>query len=74
MTAVATRERGVRQRDSGSDEPPAKRLFEPEGPTLEDAILAAWEELASGDRATCPVCSREMSRASGCNGCGSQLT
>jgi hypothetical protein len=74
MTAVATRHRDVRQPDSRSAEPPAKRLFEPQGPTLEDAILATWDELASADRATCPVCSREMSRASGCNGCGSQLT
>jgi hypothetical protein len=73
MTAVATREPHVRRPDGDSTEPPAPRLFEPEGPTLEDAILATWEELAGGDHATCPVCSGEMSRANGCKGCGAEL-
>jgi hypothetical protein len=73
MGAVATREPGLRQSQSGSAEPPAQRLFEPQGPTLEDAILVTWDELMGGDSATCPVCSGEMSRASGCGRCGSQL-
>jgi hypothetical protein len=74
MTAVATREHGVRQPDSGSAEPPGQRLFEPQGPTLEDAILATWRELASAARAGCPVCAGELSREDGCASCGSQLS
>jgi hypothetical protein len=73
MSAVATREHGVRHREGESAEPPAQRLFEPQGPTLEDAILAAWDELMGADHATCPVCSGEMSRMSGCETCGSTL-
>jgi hypothetical protein len=75
MSAVATRERGLGAPapDSGSAELPAQRLFEPQGPTLEDTILATWQELASADRASCPVCSGEMSRANGCDACGSEL-
>jgi hypothetical protein len=69
MTAVATRERPR----SGSAEPPTQRLFEPQGPTLEDAILAVWNQLASTGRATCPVCSGELSRRSGCEECGAEF-
>ena len=74
MTAVATRERETRQPAGGSAEPPAKRLFEPQGPTLEDAILATWHELASVEHATCPVCTGELTRATGCAGCGAELS
>jgi len=73
MGAVATRDAAPRAPASGSAEPPAQRLFEPQGPTLEDAILATWEELVSRDIATCPVCSGEMSRAGGCKHCSSRL-
>jgi hypothetical protein len=73
MTAVATREPHVGRPESDSPEPPASRLFEPQGPTLEDAILATWEELRLSDRTRCPVCSGEMTRASGCSACGSDL-
>ena len=73
MGAVATREPGVRAPGSGSAEPPAQRLFEPQGPTLEDAILAIWEQLASGDDASCPVCSGELTRTRGCKDCGAAL-
>jgi len=73
MTAVATRDPRVRPPESGSAEPPAARLFEPSGPTLEDAIVATWDELAAAGHATCPVCSGEMSRANGCETCGSEL-
>jgi hypothetical protein len=74
MSAVATRERAVASVERGSAEPPAQRLFEPQGPTLEDAIIATWRELMSADRATCPVCSGEMTRANGCDACGSALS
>jgi hypothetical protein len=73
MTAVATRESHAREREVDSAERPAPRLFEPHGATLEDAILATWDELMSSDHATCPVCSGEMSRTSGCDSCGSEL-
>jgi hypothetical protein len=72
MSAVATRDPIARHAERGS-EPPAQRLFEPKGPTLEDSILATWQELASEDHSTCPVCSGEMTRAGGCHSCGSQL-
>jgi hypothetical protein len=74
MTAVATRESHAREREVDSAERAAPRLFEPHGPTLEDAIVATWDELMSSDHATCPVCSADMSRTSGCETCGSQLT
>ena len=45
MSAVATRERGRPGLERGSAEPPAQRLFEPKGPTLEAAILATWRDL-----------------------------
>ena len=70
MSAVATRERPR----SGSAQPPASRLFEPQGPTLEDAIVATWDELVSDGCTGCPVCgSGEMSPATGCEACGSEL-
>jgi len=73
MSAVATRERAVGSVERGSAEPPAQRLFEPQGPTLEDSIIAMWRELTNTDRATCPVCSGEMTPASGCSTCGAEL-
>jgi hypothetical protein len=74
MSAVATREPDMRVPESGSAEPPTPRLFEPQGPTLEDRILATWDELVSGASAPCPVCGGEMSRADGCDSCGSELS
>ena len=73
MSAVATRERELGGVEHGAAEPPTQRLFEPQGPTLEDSILATWRDLTSADRATCPVCSSEMTRANGCTSCGAEL-
>jgi hypothetical protein len=73
MSAVATRERHPGGLERGSAEPPAQRLFEPKGPTLEDSIVATWRDLTNADSATCPVCSGEMSRAGGCTSCGTVL-
>ncbi len=73
MSAVATRERERAGLEHGSGKPPTQRLFEPKGPTLEDAIVALWQELSSAEQAICPVCSGEMTRSGGCSGCGSQL-
>jgi hypothetical protein len=73
MSAVATRERERGRRERGREDAPPQRLFEPEGPTLEDSILATWRELTGADRATCPVCSGEMSRTGGCASCGTEL-
>ena len=50
------------------------RLFEPKGLTLEDLILGAWEDLRAGSSAECPVCGGTMRAASGCGGCGSDLS
>jgi hypothetical protein len=75
MSAVATRERelGAPAVENRRAEPPAQHLFEPQGPTLEDSILATWDELTTAGRVACPVCSGEMSRANGCKSCGSEL-
>jgi hypothetical protein len=74
MTAVATRESHADEREVDSAERPAPRLFEPHGSTLEDAIVATWDELMSSDHASCPVCTGGMSRTSGCEICGSHLS
>ena len=52
----------------------AQRLFEPSGSTLEDRILGVWEDLTAGGPAECPVCRSRMRMASGCEGCGSDLS
>jgi hypothetical protein len=66
------------ERDGGSAEPRAEdstsRLFEPGGPTLEDAVLRAWEELVADGRVECPVCGGAMSMLHGCGECGSELS
>ena len=73
MGALATREAPVTRSEAEVDVPSAPRLFEPQGPTLEDRIVAAWDELTAAGRATCPVCSGEMTRSGGCEDCGSEL-
>jgi tRNA(Ile2) C34 agmatinyltransferase TiaS len=50
------------------------RLFEPQGLTLEDVVLGAWEDLVAGGPAECPVCGDKMRAAGGCNSCGSDLS
>jgi hypothetical protein len=54
----------------------AQRLFEPRagGVSLEDRILAAWEDLAGATSAECPVCAGRLQRQAGCEDCGSQLS
>jgi hypothetical protein len=73
MSAVATGETRTGAPDRDRAEVPAPRLFDSPGPTLEDAIVATWDELTAAGHATCPVCSGEMSRAGGCERCGSEL-
>jgi hypothetical protein len=51
----------------------AQRLFDG-GPTLEQAIVAAWDDLVSAGRAECPVCSGELTPLAGCTSCGSELS
>jgi hypothetical protein len=51
-----------------------ERLFEPGGPTLEDLVVGAWEELVADGRTECPVCGGAMSILGGCAGCGSDLS
>jgi hypothetical protein len=77
MTAVATPERALAEREAGERDPArpvAPRLFESGGPTLEDSILATWGELAAGRRAECPVCGGSMSSAGECSDCGAELS
>ena len=50
------------------------RLFEPQGLTLEDVVLGAWEDLVAGSPAECPVCGGQMRAAGGCTSCGSDLS
>ena len=71
MAALATREPAVAERRQAGQG--ASRLFEPGGVTLEDAILAVWEELIAEGRAECPVCGESISADGGCPGCGSEL-
>jgi hypothetical protein len=54
----------------------AQRLFEPRAGavSLEDQILAAWEDLAGATSAECPVCGGRMRITSGCDACGSELS
>ncbi len=70
--AVATREPAL------VHEPEAvgasSRLFEPEGATLEDAILRIWDDILADGHANCPVCSAEMVTAGRCEGCGASLS
>ena len=71
MAALATRQPAVaEQRQAGQG---ASRLFEPGGVTLEDSILAVWEELIAEGRAECPVCGESISADGACSGCGSEL-
>ena len=74
MGAVATHV----ERDGGPAGPrtdgSAERLFESGGPTLEDVVLGAWEELVADGRAECPVCGGAMSMLGGCPECGSDLS
>jgi hypothetical protein len=74
MAAVATREKAVVPRPEAGRR--SSQLFEPDGVSLEDSILAAWRDLADEGRAVCPVCGGSMSRATqgGCCGCGSELS
>jgi hypothetical protein len=73
MSAVATREAHAPAPQRGGADTPAPQLFDPSGPTLEDAIVATWDELTVAGHATCPVCSGEMSAAGRCESCGSEL-
>ena len=66
---------GVRERDRSARMPRCDGLQAPEpgGLTLEDRILAAWEDLTGEGRAECPACGGQMRIAGGCEGCGSEL-
>jgi hypothetical protein len=70
MGAVATEHRaGVAAEDA-----PEPQLFEAPGPTLEDRVLAVWDELIATGHATCPVCGGSLHAAGGCDDCGSELS
>jgi hypothetical protein len=73
MAAVATAETRVAGPERDGRNAPTPRLFNPQGPTLEDAIVATWEKLATAGHAPCPVCGGEMSNSGGCERCGSEL-
>ena len=56
---------------------PDQRLFEPSSSgevSLEDWILAAWEDLIANGRAGCPICEGRMDAGTGCDSCGSELS
>jgi hypothetical protein len=52
----------------------AQRLFEPGRATLEDRIVALWDQLVDEGRADCPVCHAEIAAGAPCESCGSELT
>jgi hypothetical protein len=77
MSAVATPARRTASVERPlAPERSAQRLFEPRagGVSLEDRILAAWEDLAGASRAECPVCGGHMQIKTGCDDCGSELS
>jgi hypothetical protein len=53
---------------------PSARLFEPGGVTLEDVVIALWEELVAEGRAECPVCGGSITAAAECGSCGAELS
>ena len=73
MAAVATTSpaRGTLVEEPRTD---GTRLFGPQGETLEDVILGAWEALEAGRHAECPVCGGSMTMLEGCADCGSELS
>ena len=73
MGPVATSHAPLARREAEAAEPSTPRLFEPQGLTLEDRIVAAWDELSAAGHVTCPICSGQMSRTGGCEECGSEL-
>ena len=73
MPAVATPGHEHATDREHAHEHPEERLFEPRGTTLEDSILALWEDLVAGRDAECPVCGSSMSMI-GCTRCGSELS
>ncbi len=78
MSAVATRRRPPLVTDPPAAVRPAARLFEPHSPdggvSLEERLLAVWEDLTRQGDAGCPVCGGRMHVASGCEACGSELS
>ena len=76
--AVATRRRPAFVTDPPAAERPAARLFEPHRPdggvSLEERLLAVWEDLTARGQAGCPVCGGRIHVASGCEDCGSELS
>jgi hypothetical protein len=74
MAALATREQAVVAQPMAGHG--ASRLFEPGGATLEDSILAVWEDLVAQGCAECPICGGSMSPSAdgGCPTCGSELS
>lgn len=61
-----------------ADRPPARipaaQLFEPGGVTLEDVVVALWDELVAEGRAECPVCGGSITPAAACGSCGAELS
>jgi hypothetical protein len=78
MSAVATRRRSALIADPPAAARPASRLFEPQRPdggvSLEERLLAVWEDLTRQGHAGCPVCGGRMRTAQGCEGCGSAVS
>ena len=78
MSAVATRRRSPLVTDPPAAARPAARLFEPQQPdggvSLEERLLGVWEDLTHQGEAGCPVCGGRIHVASGCEGCGSELS
>jgi hypothetical protein len=78
MSAVATRRRSAIVTDPPAAGCPEARLFEPQAPgggvSLEERLLAVWEDLTRQGKAGCPVCGGRIHVASGCESCGSELS
>ena len=79
LSATATSERPAFEVGRPATVRSAPRLFEPasnpaDGPTLEDVVLGAWEELIGRGRAECPSARERCPAEGGCPDCGSELS
>jgi hypothetical protein len=72
--ALTTTWPAIAERPPAPARPPAPQLFEPGGVTLEDVVVALWDELVAEGRAECPVCGGSITRSAACGSCGAELS
>jgi hypothetical protein len=77
-SAIATRRRSPLVTDPPAAARPARRPLQPHQPdggvSLEERLLAVWEDLTGHGHAGCPVCGGRINAGAGCDGCGSAIS